>query len=258
MRPFDDFDLPHLFPISPPCSPIRSAPTAPEIKKREREVDIDESFEDEQPHKGATVSDCRSKLVYYVNGMVFMLMLFAEFFIEDQDGLRVVAMCKQTGERYFLATNRALFEKERALPLSWGRHRDLLMVLMRAGLVKEGNDKALLVPESALYLHMVERARLTDDIVMFAEPPKSTFHNMAGKRASVNAVASTLRGERKLVYLSRDLDKSGITFSRSKAIRLSLQEDPAAILALRAAKVVPRNTMRAMLVSEKNVYWVKE
>jgi hypothetical protein len=227
-------------------------------EKRGREVDIDESEEDEQPHKGATVSHCRSKLIYYVNGMVFMLMLFAEFFIEDQDGLRVVAMCKETGERYFIGTERALFEKDRALPLSWGRHRDLLMVLMRAGLVKEGSDNVVLVPESALYLHMVERARLADDIVMFAEPRKCTFHNRAGKRASVMAIASTLRGNRQLVFLSRDLDKSKITFSRSKAIRLSLQEDPAAILALRAAKVVPRNTMRAMLVTEKNVYWVKE
>jgi hypothetical protein len=248
-----DIDLSPLFLRSPLRSP--ATPPRPVRPRADDDLDDTEGSDDTRPHPKGSKGFHNPKPVYYIHGMVFRLMLSEEIVIEENGGLRVVAICTVTGDRYFVAREGALFEQAHALSITFGRHRDLFMVLLRAGLIKEGSDKALLVPEKALLLHFVEPVVLADDFVMLAGPRKCTFHNMGGKRASVMAIASRA-GE--LGFLSRDLDKSKITFSRSKAIRLSLQEDPAAILALRAAKVVPRNTMRAMLVSEKNVYWVKE
>jgi hypothetical protein len=120
-----------------------------------------------------------------------------------------------------------------------------------------------LVPESAVDLYeQVQAPTLPGGgYSLLANPIPCQFQHVTKKDQvrTVQAIAREPLG--KVAFLSKDLDKEGVTFKRSAAIRVNLKEHPAVFCALRAKKLVPKNTNRAMVVEEADIVvsnWIKK
>jgi hypothetical protein len=243
----------------------------PLYNKRER--DEEEEDEHEQipvavaPLKQAATVDnnvIKSKDIYYVHGDA--LRLVVDKHVIGVANQRVVAIDRKTCEKYYLGNGGKgvflLYDEGRALTITATRHRDLFMVLLRADLLDGSSSAVHLVPESAVDLYeQVQAPTLPGGYSLLANPIPCQFQHVTKKDQvrTVKAIAREPLG--KVAFLSKDLDKEGVTFKRSAAIRLNLKEHPAVICALRAKKLVPKNTNRAMVVEEDDIVtsnWIKK
>jgi hypothetical protein len=234
----------------------------------------DEEQEDEQipitvaPLKQAATVDnnvIKSKDIYYVHGDA--LRLVVDKHVIGVSNQRVVAIDRKTCEKYYLGNGGKgvflLYDEGRALTITATRHRDLFMVLLRADLLDGSSGAVHLVPESAVDLYeQVQAPTLPGGgYSLLANPIPCQFQHVTKKDQvrTVQAIAREPLG--KVAFLSKDLDKEGVTFKRSAAIRVNLKEHPAVFCALRAKKLVPKNTNRAMVVEEADIVvsnWIKK
>jgi hypothetical protein len=239
-------------------------------QKRARDEEQPEELEEEEqvgaaPLKHAATVDnnvIKSKDIYFVCGDALRLVVHLN--IIGITNHRVVAIDRKTCEKYYLGNGSKgvflFYDEDRALTITPTRHRDLFMTLLRADLLDGSSSAVHLVPESAVdNYEQVQAPSLPGGFSLLPVPFPCHFQNHLGEVRTVKAIAREPLGM--VAFLSRDLDKERVTFKRSAALRITLEEHPDAMCALRAKKLVPKNAHKAMVVEEDDIVtknWTKK